>query len=112
MRSELVASAVIPLANCSAPGWASQNGGTTGGGTAAETTVTNYAQLKAAIENSAVKVIKVTGTITVSARLSFQDQTGKQSTERVVQNWFLPIRRKMVQESSILKDATISSSEI
>jgi hypothetical protein len=56
-------------------------------------------------------VIKVTGTITVSARLSFQDQTGKQSTEQVVQNWFLPIRRKMVQESSILKDATISSSE-
>ncbi len=59
------------------PGWASQNGGTTGGGTSSETTVTNYSQLKSAIENSSVKVIKVTGTITVSARLSLQDQTGK-----------------------------------
>ncbi|PWK00903.1 pectate lyase [Flavobacterium araucananum] len=66
------------VGNCSeVPGWASQNGGTTGGGTAAETTVTNYAQLKLAIENSAVKVIKVTGTITVTTRLSLQDQSGK-----------------------------------
>lgn len=59
------------------PGWASQNGGTTGGGTSAETAVTTYAQLKSAIENTSVKVIKVSGTITVSARLSFQNQTGK-----------------------------------
>lgn len=59
------------------PGWASQNGGTTGGANAAETTVTTYAQLKAAIENTAVKVIKVSGTITVTARLSFQNQSGK-----------------------------------
>src|SRR5690606_28568457 len=59
------------------PGWASQNGGTTGGGTAAETVVTTYAQLKSAIENTSMKVIKVSGTITVSARLSFQNQTGK-----------------------------------
>jgi pectate lyase len=59
------------------PGWASQNGGTTGGGTAAETPVTTYAQLKAAIENTSVKVIKVSGTITITTRLSLQDQTGK-----------------------------------
>jgi len=66
------------VGNCAqVPGWASQNGGTTGGGTSAETTVTNYAQLKSAIENSSVKVVKVTGTITISARLSLQDQTGK-----------------------------------
>jgi pectate lyase len=76
-KNAFVSKAVVPLANCVAPGWASQNGGTTGGGTAAETTVTNYDQLKAAIENTAVKVIKVTGTITVTTRLSFQDQTGK-----------------------------------
>lgn len=69
--------AIVPLANCVAPGWASQNGGTTGGGTAVETTVSTYAQLKSAIENTAVKVIKVTGTITITARLSFQDQSGK-----------------------------------
>jgi pectate lyase len=66
------------VGNCAqVPGWASQNGGTTGGGTAAETTVTTYAQLKSAIESTTVKVIKVTGTITVTTRLSFQDQTGK-----------------------------------
>jgi pectate lyase len=66
------------VGNCAqVPGWASQNGGTTGGGTSAETTVTTYAQLKSAIENAAVKVIKVSGTITVTTRLSFQDQTGK-----------------------------------
>jgi len=59
------------------PGWASQNGGTTGGGTSAETAVTTYAQLKSAIENTSVKVIKISGTITVSARISFQNQTGK-----------------------------------
>jgi pectate lyase len=66
------------VGNCAqVPGWASQNGSVTGGGSAAETNVTTYAQLKSAIENSAVKVIKVTGTITVTTRLSFQDQTGK-----------------------------------
>jgi pectate lyase len=70
------------VGDCAAvPGWASQNGGTTGGGSAAETVVTTYAQLKSAIENSAVKVIKVSGTITIPAtstgRLAFQDQSGK-----------------------------------
>ncbi|MBF4519069.1 pectate lyase [Flavobacterium sp. ANB] len=66
------------VGNCAeVPGWASQNGGTTGGGSSAETTVTTYAQLKSAIESSTVKVIKVTGTITVTTRLSLQDQTGK-----------------------------------
>lgn len=66
------------IGNCAeVPGWASQNGGTTGGGSATETVVTTYAQLKSAIESSSVKVIKVSGTITVTTRLSFQDQTGK-----------------------------------
>jgi len=64
--------------NCAAvPGWASQNGGTTGGGTASETTVTTYAQLKAAVENTSVKVVRVSGVITITTRLSLQDQTGK-----------------------------------
>lgn len=68
------------VGDCAAvPGWASQNGGTTGGGTASETTVSTYAALKSAIENTSVKVIKVTGTITfpLAGRISFQDQTGK-----------------------------------
>lgn len=66
-------------ATCSAQGWASQNGGTTGGGTATATVVTTYAALKTAIQNSSVKVIQVNGTITVPAagRISFQDQSGK-----------------------------------
>ena len=68
------------IGDCAAvPGWASQNGGTTGGGSAAETTVSTYATLKSAIENTSVKVIKVTGTITIPSggRLLFQNQTGK-----------------------------------
>ena len=76
-KRDAAAIAAIPLADCAAPGWASQNGGTNGGGTAAETTVTTYAQLKSAIENTSVKVIRVSGTITVTARLSLQDQSGK-----------------------------------
>ncbi|MFB9109838.1 pectate lyase family protein [Flavobacterium gyeonganense] len=75
---ETVSASTSKVGVCSeVPGWASQNGSTTGGGTSAETTVTTYAQLKSAIESSSVKVIKVSGTITVSARLSLQDQTGK-----------------------------------
>lgn len=64
---------------CTAKGWASQNGGTTGGGEAAATVVSTYATLKAAIQNTAVKVIQVNGTITIPSggRISFQDQTGK-----------------------------------
>lgn len=66
-------------AACSAPGWASQNGGTTGGGTVTPTVVTTYAALKTAITNSSVKVIQVNGTISIPSggRISFQDQTGK-----------------------------------
>ncbi len=66
-------------ATCSAQGWASQNGGTNGGGTSAETVVTTYAALKAAIQNTAVKVVKVSGTITIPAagRIAFQNQSGK-----------------------------------
>ncbi|MFP9115089.1 polysaccharide lyase family 1 protein [Flavobacterium sp. RHBU_3] len=70
--------AITAVGDCSAvPGWASQNGSTTGGGSATETTVTTYAQLKTAVESSSVKVIKVSGTITVTTRITFQDQSGK-----------------------------------
>ena len=51
------------------------------GGTAAETVVRTHAQLKAAIENTAVKAIWVGGTIAFPAislgRIAFQDQTRK-----------------------------------
>jgi pectate lyase len=64
---------------CTAPGWASQNGGTSGGGSAAVTVVSTYADLKAAIQNTNVKVVQVNGTITIPSggRISFQDQNGK-----------------------------------
>ena len=66
-------------ASCVARGWASQNGGTTDGGTATPTVVTTYDQLKAAITNAAVKVVQVNGTIAIPSggRISFQDRTGK-----------------------------------
>ena len=66
-------------AGCTAQGWASQNGGTNGGGTATPTVVTTYDQLKAAITNTAVKVVQVNGTIAIPSggRITFQDQSGK-----------------------------------
>ncbi|MFW0716856.1 pectate lyase family protein [Pedobacter sp. N23S346] len=69
----------ITEAACPSKGWSSQNGGTTGGGEVTPTIVTNYATLKAAIQNTGVKVIQVNGTITIPSggRISFQDQTGK-----------------------------------
>ena len=64
---------------CTVTGWASQNGGVTGGGTAAGTTVTTYAELKSAITSSTIKNVVVSGTITIPSggRISFQDQSGK-----------------------------------
>ena len=66
-------------AQCPVVGWASQNGSVTGGGTATPTVVTNYADLKAAITSSSVKVVHISGTITLpsAGRISFQDQSGK-----------------------------------
>ena len=64
---------------CPVQGWASQNGGTTGGGVAVPTVVTSYTALNAAIQNSSVRVIQVEGTITIpsSGRINFQDQSAK-----------------------------------
>ncbi|MGG9971975.1 InlB B-repeat-containing protein [Ferruginibacter sp. SUN002] len=64
---------------CTPVGWVTQNGGVTGGGTATPTVVTTYAALKTAITTSSVKVVHISGTITIPAagRISFQDQTGK-----------------------------------
>ena len=64
---------------CAPVGWATQNGGVTGGGTATATVVTTYAALKTAITSAAVKVVHISGVITVplNGKISFQDQTGK-----------------------------------
>lgn len=65
-------------AQCTVSGWASQNG-VTGGGTATPTVVTTYAELKTAINATAVKVIHISGEITFPAagRLTLNNQTGK-----------------------------------
>ena len=70
---------VTAQSQCTLTGWASQNGGVTGGGSATPTVVSNYTDFKNAMLNTAVKVIHVSGTITFPAagRISFQDQSGK-----------------------------------
>jgi gliding motility-associated-like protein/uncharacterized repeat protein (TIGR02543 family) len=64
---------------CTVVGWASENGSVTGGGTATPTVITTYDELKTAITASSVKVIHVSGTITIPSggRIGFQNQSGK-----------------------------------
>ncbi|MGW0217159.1 pectate lyase family protein [Micromonospora chokoriensis] len=50
-------------------GWATQNGGTTGGGNAGTTTVSNASGLTSALNATGAAVIRVTGTITCSGML-------------------------------------------
>lgn len=69
----------VASAQCSLVGWASQNGGVTGGGSATPTIVSTYDALKTAITSATVKVVHISGTITIPAggRISFQDQSAK-----------------------------------
>jgi pectate lyase len=64
---------------CTVVGWASENGGVTGGGSATPTVVTTYTELKTAITTSSVKVVNISGTIIIPSggRISFQDQSAK-----------------------------------
>jgi pectate lyase len=66
------------FAQCNVAGWASTNG-VTGGGTAAPTVVTTYAELRTAVNSTAVKVIHVSGQITFpsAGRLTLNNQTNK-----------------------------------
>ncbi len=66
-------------AQCPTKGWASENGSVTGGGTAAPTVVTTYAELKSALSNNNVKVIHISGQITFpsSGRITINSQSGK-----------------------------------
>jgi pectate lyase len=67
------------MAQCTAPGWASLNGGVTGGGSATPTVVTNYTELKGALTSLTVKVVHVSGTIVIPSggRIFLQDQSNK-----------------------------------
>ena len=64
---------------CKAVGWATQNGGVTGGDTATPTVLTTYAALKTALTIASVKVVQVSGVITFPAngRITIQDTDGK-----------------------------------
>lgn len=64
---------------CAPVGWATQNGGVTGGGAATPTVVTTYTALRTAITSSSVKVVYISGVITIpaSGRINFQDQNSK-----------------------------------
>ncbi len=64
---------------CKVVGWATQNGGVTGGGTATPTVVSTYAALKTALTTASVKVVHVSGTITfpTNGRITIQDTDGK-----------------------------------
>jgi len=75
----LCLSSQFAISQCAVSGWASQNGGVTGGASAIATTVTTYTELKSAITSSSVKNVVVSGAITIPSggRISFQDQSGK-----------------------------------
>ncbi|MFN8415543.1 MAG: PKD domain-containing protein [Cytophagaceae bacterium] len=75
----LAANFLLAQDQCTPVGWATQNGGVTGGGNATATVVSTYSALKTAITTASVKVIHVSGTITFpsNGRINFQDQTGK-----------------------------------
>jgi pectate lyase len=64
---------------CQPVGWATQNGGVTGGGNAAPVTVSNYNDLKSALTSSSNKVVYISGTINIPSggRITIQDQSGK-----------------------------------
>ena len=79
MLSLLYITAAFAQDQCKVVGWATQNGGVTGGGTATPTVVSTYAALKTALTTASVKVVHVSGTITFPAngRITIQDTDGK-----------------------------------
>lgn len=52
-----------------AVGWAAQNGGTTGGGSASKVTVRTVSELTAALDGSTAKVVEVSGNISCSGMI-------------------------------------------
>jgi pectate lyase len=79
MGTIMCLSDLLAQSQCTVVGWASQNGGVTGGGSANATVVSNYTDLRTAITSSTVKVVHISGTITLPAagRIAIQDQSGK-----------------------------------
>lgn len=56
-------------------GWASQNGGTTGGGSASAVTVTSASALTSAVSSSSAKVVRVSGNISCSGMIKVGSNT-------------------------------------
>lgn len=86
MKKNLIAGVLLLLLSitfaqdkCEPVGWATQNGGVTGGGNATPVVVDSYSEFKDAVTDEDVKVVHVSGTITFpsNGRISFQDQSGK-----------------------------------
>jgi pectate lyase len=69
--------ALVPVGatQTSLVGWATQNGGTTGGGGAGATTVTSASALASAVSGSSAKVVRVSGTINVSGMINVGSNT-------------------------------------
>ncbi|UII29606.1 T9SS type A sorting domain-containing protein [Fulvivirga ulvae] len=64
---------------CDPTGWATQNGGTTGGADATPVVVDSYHDLKSAVTSASVPVVHIQGTITFPAggRITIQDLSNK-----------------------------------
>src|SRR4051794_1488940 len=77
--STLVVTKSMAQNTCQVVGWATQNGGTTGGGFSNPTIVTSYNQLNAAITSTSVKVVRIEGTIEIPSggHMNMVDQSGK-----------------------------------
>ncbi|MFG3338959.1 RICIN domain-containing protein [Glycomyces sp. NPDC048151] len=56
-------------------GWATQNGGTTGGGSASAVTVTSASALASAVSGSSAKVVRVSGNISASGMINVGSNT-------------------------------------
>jgi pectate lyase len=63
------AASAVPLADNGLYGWATQNGGTTGAGSAGTTTVSTSSALTTAVGQTAARVIRISGTISCSGMI-------------------------------------------
>jgi pectate lyase len=64
---------------CTPVGWVTQNGGVTGGGNVAPTVCSTYTALRTALLSATVKVVHISGVITIPSggRITMQDLNGK-----------------------------------
>ncbi|MBL6447703.1 hypothetical protein JMN32_15400 [Fulvivirga sp. 29W222] len=64
---------------CTPKGWATENGGTTGGGDASPVVVDNYSDLKSAVTSGSIAVVHIQGSITFPAngKITIQDISNK-----------------------------------